>query len=125
MFSQFRNGLSLLHLVCRQLVPDRAVVMAVLQVIVQFGMRQHGFFGAHGEKPGLLSPVILQPEIFHKIIHAGIQNSFVQRPLCCRLQCGQFLHNVRLLTGGCRYWFIFFFLRIYFLVIPLPACIFS
>ena len=123
-FSQFRNGLSLLRLVCRQLVPDRAVVMAVLQVIVQFGMRQHGFFGAHGEKPGLLSPVILQPEIFHKIIHAGIQNGFVQRPLCCRLQRGQFLHNIRLLTGGCRYRFIFFFLRIYFLVIPLPACIF-
>ncbi|EHX09624.1 hypothetical protein ECDEC11B_5363 [Escherichia coli DEC11B] len=38
MFSQFRNGLSLLRLVCCQLVPYRAVVMAVLQVIVQFRM---------------------------------------------------------------------------------------
>ena len=95
MLSQRFNGAALVGKVRRQLVAHGTVVVAVLQVVVQFGVLEHGFFGAHREQPGLLRPVVLQAEVAGKVLHARIQNGLVHGALRGLLKRGKLLHDVR------------------------------
>ena len=125
MLCEGRDSPALFGIVGSELVFYRAVVVAVLQVVIEFGVFQHGFLRTHREQTCLLRPVVLQPEILHEVFRRWIQNGFVQRPFGGRLECGEFLQNIHL-RRWCRwYGFPVLITGLQFLVVPLPARVFG
>ena len=118
---QLTNGSHLTVLVSLQLQRNCAVVMAVLQVVIQLRMHQQGFGGHGTEATGLAGPEVLHLHVGRKILHCRVENGGIQPllrhslkdlHLCCRRKRCQ--GN----SGRWRRFRLILFLRF---VVPVPA----
>ena len=96
------DGPALFGIISGQLVFYGAVVVAVLQVVIEFRVRQHGLLRAHREQACLLRPVVLQTEVLHKGRYRGVHNGFRQGFLRRLLQESLLLENIHLRCGWCE-----------------------